>query len=60
MSDVAKCFSAWRTVQDDIETAEMLLDDPEMKEMAQEELKEAKARNEELEQQLQLLLLERS
>lgn len=35
----------------------MLLDDPEMKEMAQEELKEAKARNEELEQQLQLLLL---
>ncbi|MEQ5723930.1 peptide chain release factor 1 [Providencia rettgeri] len=57
LSDVAKCFSAWRTVQDDIETAEMLLDDPEMKEMAQEELKEAKARNEELEQQLQLLLL---
>lgn len=57
LTDVAKCFTAWRTVQEDIETAEMMLDDPEMKEMAQEELKEAKARNEELEQQLQLLLL---
>lgn len=57
LSDVAKCFSAWRTVQEDIDTAQMLLDDPEMKEMASEELKEAKVRNEELEQQLQLLLL---
>lgn len=57
LSDVAKCFTSWRAVQDDIETAEMLLDDPEMKEMAQEELKDAKARNEELEQELQLLLL---
>lgn len=57
LSDVAKCFTAWRAVQDDIETAGMLLDDPEMKEMAQEELKDAKARNEELEQELQLLLL---
>lgn len=57
LGDVAKCFQAWTGVQEDIETAEMLLDDPEMKEMAQEELKDAKARNEELEQQLQLLLL---
>lgn len=57
LSDVAKCFTLWRAVQDDIETAEMLLNDPEMKEMAQEELKDAKVRNEELEQELQLLLL---
>ncbi|PHM38698.1 peptide chain release factor 1 [Xenorhabdus mauleonii] len=57
LTDVTNCFKAWKGVQDDIETAEMMLDDPEMKEMAQEELKDAKIRNEELEQQLQLLLL---
>ncbi|MEW5109696.1 peptide chain release factor 1 [Morganella morganii] len=57
LTDVAKCFEAWQTIQDDIETAQMLLDDPEMKEMAQEELKDAKLRNETLEQELQVLLL---
>lgn len=35
----------------------MMLDDPEMREMAQEELKQARAASEELEQQLQVLLL---
>ena len=35
----------------------MMLDDPEMREMAQEELQDAKARSEEMEQQLQVLLL---
>ncbi|MEQ1974712.1 MULTISPECIES: peptide chain release factor 1 [unclassified Xenorhabdus] len=57
LTDVTNCFKAWKSVQDDIETAEMMLNDPEMREMAQEELKSAKIRNEELEQQLQLLLL---
>ncbi|QTL38423.1 peptide chain release factor 1 [Xenorhabdus budapestensis] len=57
LTDVTGCFKAWKTIQDDIQTAEMMLDDPEMREMAQEELKDAKVRNEELEQQLQLLLL---
>lgn len=57
LTDVTACFSQWRKVQDDIEAAEMMLDDPEMKEMAQEELKEAQAQNLDLEQQLQLLLL---
>ena len=57
LSDVAKCFTDWRQVQEDIETAQMMLDDPEMREMAQEELQEAKARAEEMEQQLQVLLL---
>lgn len=57
LSDVTRCFKEWRSVQDDLEAAEMMLEDPEMREMAQEELKEAKARSEELEQQLQLLLL---
>ena len=57
MSDVSKCFTDWRQVQEDIETAQMMLDDPEMREMAQEELQDAKARSEEMEQQLQVLLL---
>ncbi len=57
LTDVSRCFLEWRQVQDDLATAEMMLDDPEMREMAQEELKQAKAATEELEQQLQLLLL---
>ncbi|GAA0331426.1 peptide chain release factor 1 [Morganella psychrotolerans] len=57
LSDVAKCFETWQAIQDDIETAQLLLDDPEMKEMAQEELKDAKLRNETSEQELQVLLL---
>ncbi|WP_063655513.1 peptide chain release factor 1 [Candidatus Arsenophonus triatominarum] len=57
LTDATKCFQLWRTVQQDIETAEILLHDPEMREMAQDELKEAKKRNEEFEQQLQILLL---
>ncbi|RXK33211.1 peptide chain release factor 1 [Arsenophonus endosymbiont of Bemisia tabaci Asia II 3] len=57
LTDVTSCFQLWRTVQQDIETAEILLHDPEMREMAQDELKEAKKRTEEFEQQLQILLL---
>ncbi|CNH40741.1 peptide chain release factor 1 [Yersinia aldovae] len=57
LTDVTHCFKEWRSMQDDIDAAEMMLEDPEMREMAQEELKEAKARSEELEQQLQVLLL---
>lgn len=57
LTDVTKCFADWQQTQDDIETAEMMLTDPEMKEMAQEELKDAKSRLEELETRLQVLLL---
>ncbi len=42
LSDVARCYTDWRQVQEDIETAQMMLDDPEMREMAQEELRDAK------------------
>ena len=45
-----------RTVQE-MEQAQSLLVDPEMKELAQEEFLEAKARREQLEQELQILLL---
>lgn len=57
LTDVVKCFEQWKITQDDIETAKMMLSDPEMGEMAQEELNDAKAKVESQENQLQLLLL---
>jgi len=57
LTDVSKCFLAWRQLQDDVATAEMMLDDPEMREMAQEELQQSKVAIEEVELQLQVLLL---
>lgn len=57
LTDVSGCFLAWRQVQDDLATAEMMLDDPEMREMAQEEIQTARGRQAELAQQLQILLL---
>lgn len=57
LSDVILCFNTWQQIQDDLTAAEMMLDDPEMREMAQEEIKQAKTQSEALEQQLQILLL---
>ncbi|MCU5774857.1 peptide chain release factor 1 [Erwiniaceae bacterium BAC15a-03b] len=57
LTDVSQCFRQWQQVQEDIETAELLMADPEMRDMAQEELTEARAQSEQLEQQLQVLLL---
>lgn len=57
LGDVVSCFVRWNRLQDDIETAQLMLDDPEMKELASEELKMAKEQSENLEQELQLLLL---
>jgi peptide chain release factor 1 len=56
---VVKQFGSYQTAQKDVESAlEMLQEsDPEIKEMAQEELKDSKARVEELEMSLQILLL---
>ncbi|AWK14388.1 peptide chain release factor 1 [Candidatus Fukatsuia symbiotica] len=59
LGDVTRCFKQWCCVQDDIETAKTILEDPEMHEMAQDELKAANIQNEELARQLQLLLLPR-
>ena len=57
LTSVSECFLAWRQAQDDLETAEMMLEDPEMREMAQDEIRDCKTTIEELEQKLQLLLL---
>ncbi|WP_067703396.1 MULTISPECIES: peptide chain release factor 1 [unclassified Erwinia] len=57
LTDVSQCFRRWQQTQDDIATAEEMLADPEMRDMAQDELKEAQAASEGLEQELQVLLL---
>ena len=61
LEEVAKAFTAYQKAQEDVSTAqEMLKDsDPDMREMAQEEYKEAKAQVESLEEQLQVLMLPR-
>lgn len=57
LTDVVNCFTQWKQAQEDIETAQMMLSDPEMGEMAQDELAQAKEKVDHLETQLQLLLL---
>ncbi|MDR7342215.1 peptide chain release factor 1 [Pantoea alhagi] len=57
LTDVSKCFRQWQQVQEDIATAEQMLSDAEMRDMAMDELKTARTQSEELEQQLQVLLL---
>lgn len=57
LDSVAGCYNAWRSVQADIAAAQTMLDDAELREMAQEELAVAKNKNDQLEQQLQVLLL---
>jgi peptide chain release factor 1 len=59
LEEVVKQFGSYQSAQKDVESAlEMLQEnDPEMKEMAQEELKDSKARVETLETSLQILLL---
>ena len=59
LTPVIDSFKAWRQAQDDLESAqEMLKDpDPDMKDMAGEELENARASSLELELELQKLLL---
>ncbi|GAA5186073.1 peptide chain release factor 1 [Ferrimonas gelatinilytica] len=57
LEEVVKAFRAYQQSQEDIETAEEMLSDPDMAEMAKEEQEEAKARCEHLEAELQILLL---
>ncbi|AAU37799.1 MULTISPECIES: peptide chain release factor 1 [Basfia] len=59
LEEVVKTFSRWKQLNSNIEEAELLLDDPEMKEMAQMEIEESKNELEEVEQHLQILLLPR-
>ncbi|MEF1297998.1 peptide chain release factor 1, partial [Vibrio parahaemolyticus] len=57
--EVTKCFQAYQQAQDDLAAAEEMAkeDDEEMREMAQEEIKDAKEAIERLADELQILLL---
>ncbi|WP_188015359.1 peptide chain release factor 1 [Vibrio harveyi] len=59
LEEVTKCFQAYQQAQDDLVAAEDMAneDDEEMREMAQEEIKEAKETIERLADELQILLL---
>ncbi|MFB1067765.1 peptide chain release factor 1 [Vibrio diabolicus] len=59
LEEVTKCFQAYQQAQEDLVAAEDMAneDDEEMREMAQEEIKEAKATIERLTDELQILLL---
>jgi peptide chain release factor 1 len=57
LNPVITCFNQYRQTLEDMETAEEMLADPDMREMAEEELKSAKQNKEALEEELQKLLL---
>ncbi len=59
LEEVSQCFRAYQQVLTDLETAEEMAgeEDPELREMAQEEIKQAKEDIERLEDELQVLLL---
>ncbi|WP_162063291.1 peptide chain release factor 1 [Vibrio taketomensis] len=59
LEEVTKCFQAYQQAEENLEAAEEMAkeDDAEMREMAQEEIKEAKEEIERLNDELQILLL---
>src|SRR5690606_18786745 len=59
LEPVVAAFTAWQRAETDCEGARELMSDPEMKDMAAEELEVAEERLEALEAELQVLLLPR-
>ena len=59
LSPLVEAYRAYRKCEGDMREAKELLSDPELKQMAQEEFEEAKARMERLENEIKLLLLPR-
>ncbi|MGN0999401.1 MAG: peptide chain release factor 1 [Faecousia sp.] len=57
LEPIVDAFHAYRQARRDMEDAQELMSDPEMKELCQETFTEAKDRSEELYRQLQILLL---
>ena len=57
LQPLAEAYTAWEHTAKDIAAAQELLDDPEMRTLAQEELQAAKAERERLEQEIRILLL---
>ena len=59
LEPLVKAYRAWKQAGKDGEEAETLLRDPELREMAQEELERSKAERERLEEEIRVLLLPR-
>lgn len=59
LQPVVEAYRAYRKCGDDLEQARALLNDPELRDIAQEEFDAAKARRTDLEQELRILLLPR-
>jgi len=59
LEPVVEAFKAFQRTEDDLAAAQEMLADPEMRDMAEEEIKTGKARVETLEAELQVLLLPR-
>ena len=57
LAPLASAYAAWEKTAERIAEAEAMLADPEMKELAQEELAAARAERESLEKELRILLL---
>ena len=57
LSEITDVWRKYRQAEEDIETAEAMLSDPDFKEMAQEEIKENKALIEQLEADLNILMI---
>lgn len=59
LTPIAAAFRAWQQAEDDCAQAQELLTDPEMRELAQEELRRARQERDRLSQELKRLLLPR-
>lgn len=59
LAPVVEAYRAYRRAESDAASAQQLLGDPELREMAQEELHQAKADMERLSEELKILLLPR-
>ena len=57
LESVVECYNDYRSLEQATESAREMLEDPEMAELAQEELDEAEAQRKQLEPRLQLLLI---
>lgn len=57
LTEITEVWKSYTQAEEDIETAEAMLSDPDFKDMAQEEIKENKAKIEELESKLNILMI---
>ncbi|MCP3668874.1 MAG: PCRF domain-containing protein, partial [Gammaproteobacteria bacterium] len=57
LDPVVGCYNRYRELEQEIDSTREMLDDPEMADLAKDELKQAEQQRSELEPELQLLLI---